>query len=143
MQRIAATVFCTLPRLKGGAAMPSTKLIMPKSWPGSCCSAASMRVTSRTCCPEPRLRSYCAAANCSDRVLHYAAHYVRSSSLPRGSRFAPLSPPTPTHATGSLSLSDRDPEAQRHWPFSLQVTRPPTVLSEVRASKLLQVRQFS
>jgi hypothetical protein len=161
--------------------MPSTKLIMARSWTGCCCSAASMRMTSRTCCPRPRLRSWCAAANCSDCILHYAALYVvivwwegwmgggshavfsdtygssawcggarfltttplRSSSLPRDSRFARLSPPAPTHATGSLTLSDRDAEAQRHLAFDRERLRDRQLLTEVRASKLLPVRQLS
>jgi hypothetical protein len=62
------------------------------------------------------------------------------SSLPRDSRFGP-STPTPTHAFGSLSLSDRDAEAQRHFAEERDMLRDHQLLADVRASTLL--REFS
>ena len=62
------------------------------------------------------------------------------SSLPLDSRFGP-STPTPTHAFGSLSLSDRDAEAQRHFAEERDMLRDHHLLADVRTSTLL--REFS
>lgn len=91
----------------------------------------------------------CAAAaadSCPNVMMRYSEKQRpypalrRDSSLPRDSRFG-LSTPSPPHTFGSLSLSDRDAETQRHLVEERDRFRDRQLLAEVRASTLL--REFS